>query len=446
MMETLRKNMKIVLWIVVVAFIATIFFVWGKGGFSPEKTVAVVNGEKITYDEWYQIYYSQKQNWQDQLKQGYSDAVDKQIRNMTFQQMILRKMVMQEARKMGISISNDELVDRIKHLPQLRCVLADGSIDEMRFKEIANDPKMQPVLKGLEQQEKENLIINKVQRLIADGAKVTLDDIKRQYTLEYGSRKAQYIFFTFKLSGAEAEEIRQKGKDLANRAKAGEDFAMLARQFSQDPGTKDKGGDLGLYKREELRPDFQKGITNFKPGEIGGPIKTDFGYHIVKLGTDTPEGKIHVYHILLRLEANEEKKKKISEQADAIIQQTRTGESFEKIASKYGEIRTTSFYSREDKQINDIKEKETVNTFIDKTFLTPLDAVCNPFATKDGVYVVKIIGRRNPTEQQFEKDKSQFTLKAMQQKGDLLFNTWLLNVQSRSKFQFFQNLLDSSNK
>jgi len=77
--------------------------------------------------------------------------------------------------------------------------------------------------------------------------------------------------------------VKAKAEAILKRAEAGEDFAKLAKEFSQDPGSADKGGDLGWSERKVWVPAFADAAFSMKEGEIRGPVKTQFGYHILKL-------------------------------------------------------------------------------------------------------------------------------------------------------------------
>jgi peptidyl-prolyl cis-trans isomerase D len=91
--------------------------------------------------------------------------------------------------------------------------------------------------------------------------------------------------------GSEAEDrARDKVADVIKRAKAGEDFARLAREVSEDPGTKDRGGDLGMVTPGTMVPDFEKALFALKKGEVTAePVRTPFGFHAIKVG-DAKEG------------------------------------------------------------------------------------------------------------------------------------------------------------
>ena len=79
------------------------------------------------------------------------------------------------------------------------------------------------------------------------------------------------------------EEARKKTQELLDRARKGEDFAKLANENTDDPGSKGKGGEYDFFGHGKMVPEFEKAAFALKPGEISDLVETEFGFHIIKL-------------------------------------------------------------------------------------------------------------------------------------------------------------------
>lgn len=108
-------------------------------------------------------------------------------------------------------------------------------------------------------------------------------------------------------------KARGQADEILKRARAGEDFAKLAEEFSTDPGSKTKGGDLGWFGHGQMVKPFEEAAFALQPGQISEVVESDFGYHIIKVeergmknGPDgKPEEQVHARHILISKGANQ---------------------------------------------------------------------------------------------------------------------------------------------
>ena len=97
----------------------------------------------------------------------------------------------------------------------------------------------------------------------------------------------------------------KKALELMNRAKAGEDFAKLAKENSEDPSAKQNGGDLGFFSALRMVYPFESAAYNTPVNEISKPVRTKFGYHVIKVHAKRPSvGEVKVAHIMVRLKEN----------------------------------------------------------------------------------------------------------------------------------------------
>jgi len=78
-------------------------------------------------------------------------------------------------------------------------------------------------------------------------------------------------------------ESEEKARDLYEMIAHGSDFAALAKQYSKDPGSKDQGGELGFFGRGQMVPQFEEAAFKLKPGEVGEPFQTQFGWHLIRV-------------------------------------------------------------------------------------------------------------------------------------------------------------------
>jgi parvulin-like peptidyl-prolyl isomerase len=134
----------------------------------------------------------------------------------------------------------------------------------------------------------ETLVINKYLEGIAAGkANVTEEDLRKAYQEETAGDKTasvrHILLLTQGKTEAEKAEARKKIEDILVKAKAGEDFAALAKQFSEDPGSKDNGGLYENFGRGQMVKPFEDAAFSVPIGQISGVVETSYGYHIIQV-------------------------------------------------------------------------------------------------------------------------------------------------------------------
>ena len=104
-----------------------------------------------------------------------------------------------------------------------------------------------------------------------------------QYKVQFRVHVEHILFKTTGKTDAEVEEIRKKAEKVLEMAKKGANFEELAKKYSEDDGTKAKGGDLGWIQKGQTVPEFENAAFALKKGEISGLVKSMFGFHIIKM-------------------------------------------------------------------------------------------------------------------------------------------------------------------
>ncbi len=131
---------------------------------------------------------------------------------------------------------------------------------------------------------------------ISDKAKVTDKELKAYYEkhksefMQPEQVRARHILIKVP-AGADKkkwEEARKKALEIRAKLLKGESFSKLAQKYSDDPGSKARGGDLGYFGKGRMVPEFEKAAFALKKGEISQPVKTTFGYHIIKVEDKKP--------------------------------------------------------------------------------------------------------------------------------------------------------------
>ncbi|MBV8804630.1 MAG: peptidyl-prolyl cis-trans isomerase, partial [Sinobacteraceae bacterium] len=126
---------------------------------------------------------------------------------------------------------------------------------------------------------------------VAATVKPTDEELQKAYDKnkdKYNEPEKRHAFHILIPVGKDDAAAKKQAEDVLAQAKAGKDFAALAKQYSQDPGSADKGGDLGWADRNQFVGPFSDALFSMKVGELRGPVKTQFGYHIIRLDEIQP--------------------------------------------------------------------------------------------------------------------------------------------------------------
>ncbi|MBW8350695.1 peptidylprolyl isomerase [Bacillus sp. IITD106] len=238
------KKFTISVIILIVIGLAAIF----AAAFSKREIAASVGGEKITQAEL-------------------NEALVKRYGQDTLNSMIEKKVIEQEAKKEKVSISDKEKQKEM-----------DSYIEQYGGKDAFEAALKQS---GISKKDIEQDVIQylSIKKMLEPKIKITEDDMKKYFE----EKKASFDEKEQVQASHILVEDEKKAEEVEKKIKEGKDFAELAKEYSTDPGSAQKGGDLGYFGKGEMVKEFEDAAFSMKIGEISDPVKSEHGYHIIKV-------------------------------------------------------------------------------------------------------------------------------------------------------------------
>lgn len=449
MLAALRTNTKIVLWIVVVTFVGFIFVAWGRGLQRSQSGVAEgmigrVNGAPINYRAFSDATrqrlaeYAQRTGQRD-VPASVRDAV----RNEVWNSMVTELLIDQEVQRLHIDVP-DQLVfemlwnsppDVVYNSPAFQDSSGQFNVD-LYHREIQLHPERwegvadvyrQTIRRQLLTQQIESAVYvtdNEVwSEFVAQNERVRVsyvaidprnldraalmpsEDEARQY---YEAHRADYeeppaavldyVAFPKVASDTDEEDIIARLQELAQAAREGEDFAELAKVYSEDPGAA-QGGDLGYFKRGVMVPDFEKVAFSLKVGEVSDPVKSPFGYHIIKVEDVRGKGddmEVRARHILAALKPSEDTLVGLEESASAFAKSAQKTSVADEAKVEGLEVKTTAPFA----EGAILPEIGGLRAAVKLGFDSKVGAVFGPLQAEQAFYVLSVrekLPKRIPT-------------------------------------------------
>ncbi len=480
------------LWVIILAFVATIFYSWGAGGSIGEanRTVATVNGMEIKANEFDRAYTNIINFYRNQFRGQFSDemAAQLKLKENALEALIQNKLVLLEAEKMNLMISDEELAESISKQPEFR---KDDKFSSSLYKNYLRFSRISA--KDFEDGQRKSLLRQKLEGIIKASTHISESEVQEAYKKENEKIKFKYVGFSkdyFKPADRPSDEETQKyfdthksqfevpeqiqvqyvkltpnlvedvievyeediqdyyktneakylikkqykashiliksdsplplGEDLSTeekekllneadektkikaeeilkQIKEGADFGEMAKKHSADTASGNNGGSLGQFSQGMMIPEFEAALDQLKPGELSDPVKSMFGFHIIRL-EEMKEGRTKPLE-----EVQEEIKKTLKEDkalkrirtiAKKIRKEAGAGNDLTQAALKYkAEAQTTEFISR---NVHNVPEIGNVPEFFNTAFLLTGEQLSEPVNTPDASYLLKIAARKDP--------------------------------------------------
>ena len=338
MLDTMRANSRSVLTYVLFGIIILVFVIsFGPGSKgcgavgTSETWAAQVNGSKVTPLEFEQQPAPLARIYQSQPAGDSTGLLATRLRQMAMDQVVERELVEQEARKKGIVVRDADISAAVTAIPSFQ---TGGRFDRDAYIRAVTATYGTPA--SFEERMRRDLLYAKMMTLVRETAKVSEDEVKEDWLAESDKVSLEFARFPTSLAridvratdaqikdfiareGARLEKYyadnksrfdkpkrvrarhilakvdrnappadwdaaKKKIEGLAERAKKGEDFAELAKKNSDDSGSAERGGDLGTFGPRVMANEFEAAAFAMKAGELSAPVKTTFGWHLIKV-------------------------------------------------------------------------------------------------------------------------------------------------------------------
>lgn len=316
MLDLIRKKQKtllirVVFWVIIAAFVGTIFLVWGRGG-DTNGTVgnvaAQVNGTDISYADFQRSYSNLYNLYQSIYQNNFTPELERELNlgQQALDQLIQETLLVQEADRLGISVSDQELVDSIA---QYGAFQENGKFSRDRYLQVLNYQRITPEqFEGIQQRQ---LLTDKVRQQLQQGISVDDAEVEQTYREENDQISLQFVrtvpsLFTSKVE-VNDEDLQQYFDDNREQFRLPEKISLRYLQF--DPAR------------------YEKEISNFEEDDLQRYYRRTLDQYEIK-------EQVKAAHILVRVpeDADEATKTQKRELAETLLEQVKSGKDFAELA------------------------------------------------------------------------------------------------------------------
>lgn len=301
--------------LVLFIFTFNIIIIFAQNNIPVDGIIVIVGKEIIMKSDLENAYF-------EYISQNGTDGEDEEIKCDILKKIVLQKLMIHQASIDSIEVTDQQVDDQINYRISYLIQQVGGDpkvIEEYYNKSLAD------IKKDMRSMTRDYLLVEQVQNAINSAVSVTPSEVKVFFDrMSYDSLPTVESTYEFghivrfpPVSEEEIAAIKNKLNGFRDRVLAGEKFSMLARLYSDDPGTAAKGGNLGFVERGVLYPEFEAVAFKLKTGEISQVVQTKAGYHIIQLIERRGES-INVAHILLQPKPSLDEQVKAIEFLDSI--------------------------------------------------------------------------------------------------------------------------------
>lgn len=444
MLDAMRKNTKVILWITVVSFLVLMVLVWGAeqrvGCGVARGVIGRVNGESITVDYFNRVYTANRENFRSSRGSDPGPGDDAQMREQTWNSIVEQTLLMQEARKRHLTPTDKEIVAAARTTPpavfaQAPAFQTNGQFDIQKYLSLI-DSNAEFALQ-LENYLRETLPVDKLNAQINGTARVTDPEIEESFRDRNEQARVTYRMFELrnyplpqpvtdqeaeayfkahpdefkdlppqasvryvrlerKPTDADVQDLRNQLTEYATIARrhasgdsSAQSFSSLAETYSELPSAAQGGLMDRFFGPDELGPELGAALASLPAGGISDPVQDRQGLHIMQVDSVLVENgvrKIRVRDLMVKIEASDGTVSDLEDRLTALREKT-TSANFDARARAAGLNLVTPPPFAESGFIRGL---EGVAGSVAWAFRAPVGSVSPVFTTNDAWYVLSL--------------------------------------------------------
>jgi len=369
MMRELRDKTKWIMLVVALAFVGLMVFEWGmdisgRSAGAEMGALGEVDGRPIQYAAYMEAYQALYERAQQQADGPISREEIRQLEDMAFEQVVGQMLMQRELERRGIRVTTAEIAQAARWMPhpelaQNELFMTDGRFDIGKYQQFLAGPQANDqLLLELERYYRQMLPQQKLMRQVTAGTflsdaelwqsyrdrneTVSVDFVsldlsrlipgdvevtEREIRDYYNANRDEFqrpISARFAMavlpkaaSAADSTAARDRAAALRAEIAGGASFPEVAQRESADPGSRDRGGDLGLFRRGQMVPAFDDAAFSLPVGQLSQPVQSQFGYHLIEV-QERDGDEARARHILIPIERSEESLDRLYARADSL--------------------------------------------------------------------------------------------------------------------------------
>lgn len=396
-----------------------------------DKIAAIVDDDIILESEVVQAAYLIAMQMQIDPTKDMAKFLE--LKNTALENLINRKLLLIQAEKDTIVADERQVEGYLQQQMQNNIQQVGG---EEKLEEYFGAP-ISKIRRQFREEIVNNLVIQAMQQQKLANVKVSRREVENFYHTMADSEATvkETVDISHILIEPEPgeEAIRnalKKIETIRERILAGEDFAELAKQFSEDPGSATRGGDLGFMSRGDFVAPFEQAAFALKPGEISDIVESEYGYHIIKLEDKRGE-KIHTRHILIAPQPTEADLVKAAEKIKTIYAELKAGANFYEMVEKYSMDMSTKNQRGHLGTFEIDQLRQTAKEFIFALDRVEVGEYSEPVRTQYGFHVLRLNSREAARKLSLEKDWDRIEAMAIEQKKQREFEKLLQAIRDQ---------------